>query len=108
MSSTITVSEKKLKAEEGKFKKILTTVKKVVSKELLWFLLVAIVSIPIALIVSYVIHTYGSDEIIEIFAIVAGDKPTFMVIYISCAIGIYISRIIANAVKTQLETSKKG
>jgi len=107
-SSAIPMNEKKIKAEEGKLKKIIAAVKKVLSKELLWGLFIAIVSIPIALIISYGIHTYGSKEVLEIFKIIAGSQPTFMVIYIICIIGIYVSRIIATAIKTQLGTLKKG
>ncbi len=106
-SSTIPINEKKLKAEEGKLKKIIAAIKKALSKELLWGLCIAIVSIPMALVVSYVIYTYASQEVLEVFQIIAGDEPTFVTIYIICVIGIYISRIIATAIKTQLESLKK-
>ena len=106
-TSVIATDEKKLKAEEGKLKKVFSMVKKMFSKELLWLLFIALISIPIALIISYVMYRYGSKEVLDVFEALAGDQPTFMVVYIMCAVGIYFSRIVANAIKVQLKNIKK-
>lgn len=106
-SSVIAADEKKLKAEEGKLKKVFSMIKKMFSKELLWLLFIMLISIPIALIISYAMYRYGSEEMLDIFETLAGDQPTFMVVYIMCAVGIYFSRIVANAIKVQLKNIKK-
>lgn len=101
------INEKKIKAEEGKLKKIFSAIKKALSKELLWVLLIALISIPFALICSYILNRSGWECELEIFEILAGEKPTFLVMYVICAIGIYFSRIVATAIKTQLAAIKK-
>ena len=99
---------KTIKSEEGKLKKIIGAIKKMLSKELLWALFVILMSIPIALILSYIISTdaHISQEIDEVTEIIAKKYPTFTVIYGICVVGIYFSRIVAEAVRIQLKNKK--
>ncbi|TPN86220.1 hypothetical protein [Aquimarina algicola] len=100
--------EKKIKNEEGKFKKIWAAVKKVISKEFLWMLFVLLASIPIALILEYVIKKDAGAfaEIEEVSQIITKEHPTFTVLYGLCVLGIYFSRMVAAAIKTQIENKK--
>ncbi len=98
---------KTIKKEEGKLKKILAIVKKVLSKEFLWALFVFLLSIPIALICAYLIDIYASKEVKEIFELITGYAPTFTVTYIICVVGIYFSRAVKVAIETQVASLKK-
>ncbi|WP_394749666.1 hypothetical protein [Spongiimicrobium salis] len=100
------MNEKELKESAGKFKKLLETLKKIASKELLWLLLVVLISVVLALICSYVIAQYKLYNIQEVIQIIAGDTASFKTLFILCVIGVYFSRIVAMAVKTHLENKK--
>jgi len=104
---------KSIKEESGKIKKIFATIKKVISKEFLWGLFVLIVSIPVALIMEYIISvdahilsTKISQEIEEVSGIITTKRPMFRVLYGISVVGIYFSRMVVVAVKTQLENKK--
>ncbi len=95
---------KKLKADAGKLKKILAAVKKALSKELLWSLFVALLAVPVTFILAYLIDISAID-LTEVFDIITGNRyPPFVVLYIISVLGIYFSRIVATAIKTQLES----
>ncbi|MDO5968955.1 hypothetical protein Q4Q35_03970 [Flavivirga aquimarina] len=104
MSTLPAIDTKKMKAEAGKLKKILEAVKKALSKELLWVLFIVLLGIPVTLIVAYLI-SLTSIDLSGVFSIITEDLyPSFVVLYIACVIGIYFSRIVALAIKTQLES----
>lgn len=106
-SSVLAAEEKKAKEEEAKIMKVIKSLQKFFSKELLWTLLVMLISIPIALICSYIISVYANEAFIEALEILSGVYPTFTAIYIGCVVGLYFARIVMNAIKTQLSTIKK-
>ncbi|GAA3591227.1 hypothetical protein Q4Q39_15865 [Flavivirga amylovorans] len=104
---------KSIKAESGTIKKMFTAVKKAVSKEFLWILFIMAISIPIALVISYIIRSEAeilsesvSQEIEEVSEIITSQQPLFRVVYGICALGIYFSRMVMTAIKTQLESIK--
>lgn len=107
MNSSLAKEGKKVKAEAGKLKALLAALKKLWSKELLWSLLVLLICIPIALIISYIIGHYASEDIKEIFKIIAGEYPRFTVLYVMSIVGIYFLRIVITAIKTQLGKKKQ-
>ncbi len=107
MSATNTGDTKKVMAEAGKLKKIIAIVKKTLSKELLWVLVILLISIPATLIMSYLLWSVSID-LSEVFSIITdGHYPSFVILYIICAIGIYFSRIVASAIKVQFENKKQ-
>ncbi len=119
-TTTSTISLKKAKAEAGKLKKIAAALQKIISKEFLWMLFVLMISIPIALIGMYIIHfctdivgegtTIVPQEVAaefeEVASIISKKHPTFMVLYGITVLGIYFSRMVIAAIKTQLANKK--
>ncbi|WP_303315353.1 hypothetical protein Q4Q34_15455 [Flavivirga abyssicola] len=104
---------KSIKEDSGKIKKMLAAIKKAVSKEFLWILFIMAISIPLALVVSYIISSDAhiisetvSQEIEEVSEIITNQQPLFRVVYGICALGIYFSRMVMTAIKTQLESNK--
>ena len=64
-SATIAKEKAALAQEEGKLKKLIATIKKFFAKEFLWVLFVLLLGLPIGLIITYIIETYGSEKIME-------------------------------------------
>lgn len=107
------LNTKSLQQDTGKFKKILKMVQKTVSKEFLWILFVVILSIPLALIVSYIISTDAkwinaqvAKDFEEVAQIISTQHPRFTVVFGLCAAGIYFARMVTAAVKNMLEDKK--
>ncbi len=107
------MEEKAVKQDIGKAKKILKVVKKALSKEFLWLLFVVIISIPIALTISYlitsdihVVNKEVSHEIQEVSKIITEEDSLFRVVYGICVMGLYFSRMVVAAVKNALEAKK--
>ncbi|OEJ98596.1 hypothetical protein A8C32_05195 [Flavivirga aquatica] len=99
---------KSIKEESGKIKKIYAAVKKAVSKEFLWILFIMAISIPIALTASYIIsadvHIVNAKiahDIEEVSEIITNKQPLFRVLYGMSVVGIYFSRMVTAAIKTQ-------
>ena len=99
---------KQLKEGLGKFKKIVGVIKKLLSKELLWFLIIALISSVLSLVLSYVIATYGSKDLKEVLRIIAGERPTYTAVFVLCSIGIYFSRMVFAAIETHFTKPKES
>lgn len=107
------MNEKSIKKESDKIKKIYAAVKKAISKEFLWLLFVTLVCIPISLTIAYIISVDAeiinkklAEEIEGISEIITIDQPAFRVLYAICFLGIYFSRMVVSAIKTQLGDKK--
>ena len=97
--STLNLSKKPTKEELGKLEKVFAVVKKIASKELIWFLVVIVVSIPIALIGFYWVTHYAPKAIQDAVTIAASPYPSYLTLYVISGAGIYFSRIVAMALK---------
>ena len=113
MKNSLSTKEKAAKDDFGKAKKIIKVVKKAISKELLWLLFVLIISIPIALIIAYVVSSEAeilnkqlSRDLEDISEIITHQRPAFTLIYTICVVGIYFSRMVVNAIKTLVNDKK--
>lgn len=107
------MDQKGIKKDFGKVEKIIKGVKKAISKEFLWILFSIIISIPIALIFSYLISSDAhllnqeiTQDIEEVTGIISPNQPLFRVLFGITLVGIYFSRMVAAAVKTLLEDKK--
>ncbi|CAM1345264.1 hypothetical protein [Tenacibaculum amylolyticum] len=108
------MDQKEAKQDFGKVEKIAKTIKKAISKEFLWVLFSVIVSIPLAMICSYIISSDAhiineqvSKDIEEVAGIITTEEhPLFRVIFGITMLGIYFSRMVATAIKTLLEDKK--
>lgn len=96
-----------IKADAGKLEKGIAAIGKVLSKELLWILFVVVASIPVAFIGLYWVEHYAPETLREVFELLAGDYPPYLVALLMSGMGIYVSRFVAVALKTQLETKKQ-
>ncbi len=102
------MNTKTINTDSGKFKKSLTSIKKVLSKEFLWALIIMAMCIPIALIVQYIIskdahilNAQLTEDIEEVSKSITNKQPSFRVLYALSFIGIYFSRMVIAAIKTQ-------
>ena len=107
------MTEKELKQDSGKLKKLYATIKKAVAKEFLWMLLVLGISIPLALILQYIISKDAkilsaelAKDLNDLENILAPEQPAFWVLYTITVAGIYFTRLVAGAIKTQLNDKK--
>ena len=107
------MNEKAVKQDFGKAQKIVKAVKKIASKELLWLLFVLLISIPTALVISYVIssdaHILNEEvyrDIEEVSEIITHEQPLFRVVFGICVVGLYFSRMVVSAIKNSLEDKK--
>lgn len=103
MSETVAKGKEALAAEEGKLKKLLKVVKKIVAKEFLWVLFILLVSIPLALAMKYIVEEYASAEVITaIYEVLDGNKLSVGCYAVSIA-GFYFARMVVGAIKTLTE-----
>lgn len=107
------MTEKELKKDSGKLKKLYATIKKAVAKEFLWILLVLGISIPLALILQYIISLDAkilnakiAEDLQDLENIIAPNQPAFWVLYTITVAGIYFTRMVVGAIKTQLNDKK--
>lgn len=108
MSVSIAAAQGALKEEEGKLKKLIKSLKKLVSKEFLMMLLILLLALPLALITYYLVDTYGFSDAGRKAAIckALGDKPLWLGSFVLNVVGIYSARMVAGAIKQM--TGKKG
>ncbi len=100
---------KNAKKNAGALKKLVASIKKAVAKEFLSVLLIMAISIPLALALQYIISADAQlleaeriKDLEEITAILTPNQPPFRVLYALCVAGIYFSRLVTGALKTQL------
>jgi len=103
MSGALSKRKAALAAEEGKLKKLLKLIKKIMAKEFLWVLFILLMSIPLSLILEHLITTYASCDIIEyVYDVLEGDYLLESSYIVSVA-GFYFSRTLIGAIKTLTE-----
>lgn len=108
MNKNIAQAQAALAKEEGKLKKLLKAVKKAMSKEFLWILIILIAGLPVAVIISGIVTKYDPSFTMlkaDLGNVVAG-YPDFMLAYLIGIAGIYFSRTTAGAVSTLLKKKK--
>lgn len=100
-----------LKKDAGILKKLMASIKKALAKEFLWILIILAISIPIALILQYIIsldakllQTELSKNIKAVATELYPKQPTFRLLYTLSVTGIYFSRLVTAAIKTQLNS----
>ena len=103
MSETVSKGKAALAAEEGKLKKLLKAIKKFFAKEFLWVLFVLLVSIPLALVVEYLLDKIDDGALAEELMCLVEGYSLFMVSYAVCIAGFYFTRTIVGAIKTLTE-----
>ncbi|WP_075342976.1 hypothetical protein [Tenacibaculum agarivorans] len=113
MKSSLSTKEKAVKDDFGKVKKVVKIIKKIMAKELLWLLFVLIISIPISLILAYVVSSEAqilnqqlSKDIEDVSEIITFRRPAFTLIFSICVVGMYFSRTVVNAIKTLVNDKK--
>jgi hypothetical protein len=104
MSETVSKGKAALAEGEGKLKKLLKAIKKLFAKEFLWVLLVLLVSIPLALVVEYLLCQIGDSAVAvdPLMSLVEGYS-LFMVSYAVSIAGFYFARTVVGAIKTLTE-----
>ncbi len=105
MSSALAKEKEALAKEEGKLKKLLAAVKKFMAKEFLWILSAALLAIPIALIMTYILEKYAEDIVTYLNQFLKG-KPLFIASYVLSIAGIYFTRAVVGAIETMVNTDK--
>jgi len=86
--------------------KVVASIQKAISKEFLWVVLAVVLSVPLAFIVNYLINVFANEEIKTIIMSETKSKSTFSGSYLLSFAGIYFSRMVVTAIKTQLATIK--
>lgn len=103
MSAVLEKEQAALEETEGKLKKLLAAIKKLLSKEFLWVLLILLIGLPMALIMTYTIETYGSNETLTVLQTLLEGNPLYIGCYVTCLGGIYFTRIVVGAIKTLIK-----
>ncbi|MBL1232860.1 MAG: hypothetical protein COA31_009080 [Flavobacteriales bacterium] len=105
-SATIAKEKAALAQEEGKLKKLIAAIKKFFAKEFLWVLFVLLLGLPIGLIITYIIETYGSEKIMEMINKLLNGKPLFIGAYAVSLAGIYFTRTVVGAINLMANKPK--
>lgn len=105
-SATLAKDKAALAKEEGKLKKLLAAIKKLFAKEFLWVLVVLLLGLPLALTITYVVETYGSEDIINMIKKILEGKPLFIGAYAVSLAGIYFTRTVVGAIKLMANKPK--
>jgi len=103
MSDAVAKGKAALEADEGKLKKLLKAIKKLLAGEFLWALFIVVVSLPLALALEHVIAEYATGESIAAFCELIGGYSLFMGAYGISIAGLYFTRTIVGAIKTLTE-----
>ena len=103
MSESVAKGKEALAAEEGKLMKLLKAVKKIVAKEFLWVLFIALMSIPLALIMKYLVETYASGKTIAAICEALDGITLAVGCYAVSIAGFYFARTVVGAIKTLTE-----
>lgn len=107
MSTAIAKDQAALMKAEGKLKKLFKAVKKLFAKEFLWVLFIALLALPLALILNYVLTTYVSATIVtkleNMLKEILGDDTTFTGAYGVSVAGIYFTRTIIGSMKSLID-----
>lgn len=86
--------------------KMLEALKKTIIQEFLWILLLSAVSVPVTFIVVAFIRK--RPELLSKIQLVIGEDHLFTKTYILIFAGLYFSRIVVAAIRTQAATLKKS
>lgn len=105
-SATITNQKAALAKEEGKLKKMIVAIKIFFAKEFLWVLFVLLLGLPIGLIITYIIETYGTEKMMEIIDKLLNGKPLFIGSYAVSLAGIYFTRTVVGAINLMVVKPK--
>jgi len=104
MSEAVSKGKAAIAEEAGKLEKLLKAIKKLIAKEFLWVLFVLLVSIPLALIVEYLLCKIGDSEVVvdPLMSLIDGYS-LFMMSYGVSIAGFYFARMVVGAIKTLTE-----
>jgi hypothetical protein len=106
MNVSLKKDQAALMKEEGKLKKFFVAVKKFFAKEFLWVVFVVLLGLPLALILNYLLKTFGSIEVLRVVDELLDEKPQFVGCYaISCS-GIYFTRAVIGAINLMVNQNK--
>jgi hypothetical protein len=106
MSGILANEKAALAKEGGKLKKIFEAVKKFMAKEFLWVLFVALLALPIAFVITYVLENYVM-ELATLVKNYINGKPLILASYILSIAGIYFTRAIVGAINTLAKKPEK-
>ncbi len=95
-----------LKKEEGKIKKLFAAIKKLLSKEFLWLLCVALIALPLGLLATRFVESYASESQQELIGDFLDGKPLFLGCYLLSMLGVYFTRTIVGSIKTLTKKSE--
>lgn len=105
-SVTLAKEQAALMEEEGKLLKLFKAVKKILAKEFLLVLFILLLALPLGLVLTYIIETYGGESILNTINQITDEVPLFITAYSICIAGIYFSRTIIGAISTLTDKSK--
>lgn len=103
MSTAISKTKAAIAADEGKLKKFLKAVKKVLAKEFLWVLIILLLGIPLAFIMVYLVESFASEETTKVIYKILNGTTLYAGSYMASLAGIYFTRMTVSAIKTLTE-----
>jgi len=107
MSPTMSKTKAALAADEGKLKKLLKAIKKLLAKEFLWVLIILLLGIPLAFIMMYLLESLASENTIKAMCDVLNGASLYAGCYIISLAGIYFTRMTVGAIKTLIEKKEE-
>lgn len=91
--------------EVSNLQKTITSVQKLLAKEVLFFFIIVVLAIPAAFLLAYVLAAFNQEDTVEVFEHIVGNshkgggKGSFAVLYVISLIGLYFAKLIFQAVK---------
>ena len=103
MSASIQKEQAALKKEGGKLVKFLTAAKKLIAKEFLIVLVLAIIAIPVGYFLYLLFQVFASTDLKQTIAGITGDVPLYIWWYMLGFIGCYFTRTVVGAIASLIK-----
>jgi len=107
MSAGLEKAKASVAAEEGKLKKLLKAIKKLIAKEFLWVLAVLLLSVPLSLLLNQAYNRFATVEIKNAVAELLEGNSIDLATYVVSIAGVYFTRMTVGAIQTVIKKEKK-
>lgn len=91
--------------EVSNLQKTVTSVQKLLAKEMLFLFIILILAIPTAFVLAYLLAFFNEESTKEVFENIVGStnesggKGSFIVLYVISVIGLYFTKLIIQSVR---------
>lgn len=105
MSGVLAKEQAALAKQVGTITKLFLAIKKILAKEFLWILFATVLSLPLALIITYLLKKYAPSTLLDLILQLLPGIPLFIDAFALSIAGIYFTRTVVGAIQTLTKKS---